>query len=337
MRRLKNPLHGLVLTAVAFVWAGAAAACTGTNLFDALAPETRAELRHAAAQVPNAEGILWRAERGIERITLIGTFHFADPRHAATLAALQPALAEARTLLVEAGPAEQAALQRAMSERLDLFFVPAGPTLPERMAEADWLRLAAAMRARGVPAFMAAKFKPWYAAMTLSLSPCALAEVAAGQEGLDGQLIEAAKARGLPVRAMEPYDAALTLFDLIPDGDQIDLIRAALLTAEAADDYTATLADAYFAEETRLIWEFTRHDALTNSGMDPAAVEAQLRLGEELLIERRNRGWLDAILPAAARGPVLVAAGALHLPGPAGLLALLEAKGFTLTRLPIAR
>ncbi|PKP70278.1 MAG: TraB/GumN family protein [Alphaproteobacteria bacterium HGW-Alphaproteobacteria-4] len=317
--------------------APARAACVGANLFDALAPETRAELRYRAAVVPHAEGILWRAERGLARITLVGTFHFDDPRHAATLAALQPALAGARALLVEAGPQEQALLQQAMSSRLDLFFVPSGPTLPERMAEPEWLRLAAAMRARGVPGFLAAKFKPWYAAMTLSLSPCALGEVAAGREGLDGQLIEAAEARGLPVLAMEPYDAALTLFDLIPDGDQIDLIRAALLTAEAADDYTATLADAYFAEETRLIWEFTRHDALTNSGMAPAAVEAQIALSEELLIERRNRAWIAPILAAAARGPVLVAAGALHLPGQAGLLALLEAEGFAVTRLPIAR
>lgn len=337
MRRFDVALKGLLATVMLALWSGAAGAvCTGSNLFDALAPETRAELRHRAAQVPFSEGIAWRAERGLERITLVGTFHFDDPRHAATLAALQPALAEAQALLVEAGPAEQAALQTAMSERLDLFFVPSGPTLPERMDEPDWQRLAAAMRARGVPAFMAAKFKPWYAAMTLSVSPCALAEVTAGQVGLDGQLIEAAEARGLPVLALEPYDAALTLFDLISDGDQIDLIRAALLTAEAADDYTATLADAYFAGETRLIWEFTRHDALANSGMAPAAVEAQLRLGEELLIERRNRAWLAPILAAAGRGTVLVAVGALHLPGEAGLLALLQAEGYTLARLPLA-
>ena len=338
MHRLDVALKGLFAAIMLAVWSGAAGAvCTGINLFDELAPETRAELRHRAAQAPFSEGIVWRAERGVERITLVGTFHFDDPRHAATLAALQPALAEARALLVEAGPAEQAALQVAMSERLDLFFVPSGATLPERMDEPDWLRLAAAMRARGVPAFMAAKFKPWYAAMTLSVSPCALAEVAAGQVGLDGQLIDAAEARGLPVLALERYDAALTLFDLIPDGDQIDLIRTALLTAEAADDYTATLADAYFAGETRLIWEFTRHDALAKSGMDPAAVEAQLRLAEDLLIERRNRAWLDAILRAAARGPALVAVGALHLPGEAGLLALLQAEGFALVRLPVPR
>ncbi|MDP2062598.1 MAG: TraB/GumN family protein [Phaeovulum sp.] len=317
--------------------AGAKAACAGANLFDALSPEIRAELRHRAAQVPHAEGLLWRAERGIERITLVGTFHFDDPRHEASMAALQPVLASARTLLVEAGPEEELLLKQALSERLDLFFVPSGPTLPDRMSAPDWQRLADAMRARGVPGFLAAKFKPWYAAMTLSLSPCALGEVAAGREGLDGRLIAEARARGLPVLAMEPYDAALTLFDLIPDGDQIDLIRAALITAEASDDYTATLADAYFAEETRLIWEFTRHDALTGSGMAAAVVEAQMRLAEDLLIARRNRAWLAPILAAAGRGPVLVASGALHLPGEAGLLALLEAEGFALTRLPITR
>ncbi|WP_372839428.1 TraB/GumN family protein [Phaeovulum sp.] len=337
MRTARSLLCRIVVATCLCAPAPALALCVGENLFDALAPSVQTELRARAAEAPFAEGLYWRAERGDARITLIGTFHFDDPRHVETLAALAPALAEARALLVEAGPAEEAALQAAMVERLDLFFVPNGPTLPERLSASDWQRLSDAMRIRGVPAFFAAKFKPWYAAMTLSLSPCALGEVAAGQKGLDGQLIAAADARGLPVRALEPFDAALTLFDLVSETDQLDLIRAALLTASAADDYTATLAGAYFAEETRLIWEFTRHDALANSGLDAEVVDAQLRLGEEYLLERRNRAWLAPILAEAAEGPVLVAIGALHLPGQGGLLALLQAEGFRLTRLALPR
>jgi len=337
MRAARSLLHQLTLLACLCAPAPAQAVCAGANLFDALTVQVQGDLRARAVEAPFGEGLFWQAVRGEQRITLIGTFHFDDPRHAATLAALAPALGEAQVLLVEAGPAEEAALQAAMVERLDLFFLPTGPTLPERLSEHDWQRLIEAMRARGVPAFFAAKFKPWYAAMTLSLSPCALGEVAAGQKGLDGQLIAAANARALPVRALEPFDAALTLFDLVSDTDQIDLVRAALLTAASADDYTATLADAYFAEETRLIWEFTRHDALTNSGLDAEVVEAQLRLGEDYLLVRRNRAWLAPILAEASHGPVLVAVGALHLPGQGGLLAMLQGEGFRLTRLALPR
>ncbi|MDD8022590.1 MAG: TraB/GumN family protein, partial [Paracoccaceae bacterium] len=58
-----------------------------------------------------------------------------------------------------------------------------------------------------------------------------------------------------------------------------------------------------------------------------------MELSEELLIATRNRAWLPVIEDALADGPAVLAAGALHLSGEAGLLALLRADGFTITRL----
>ena len=60
--------------------------------------------------MPFPRGNHWRATRGVEVITLIGTYHFDDPRHAATLDAITPALTSATTVLVEAGPEEEKAL-----------------------------------------------------------------------------------------------------------------------------------------------------------------------------------------------------------------------------------
>ena len=54
---------------------------------------------------------------------------------------------------------------------------------------------------------------------------------------------------------------------------------------------------------------------------------------EDLLITRRNQAWMGPILRAASSGSVLVAAGALHLPGENGLLRLLEKEGFAITRI----
>lgn len=311
-----------------------AAACPGVNLFDALPEATRAELRAAADAAPFARGLLWRATRGGQDLTLVGTYHFDDPRHAPILQRLGPELARASTLLVEAGPEEEAALMAEVGRNPDAMF-STGPTLPERMAEDDWQRLSATMAARGVPGVLTAKMKPWYVAMTLALSPCATAEVARGVKGLDGQLIAAAQARGLPIRALEPHDTVLTLFNDIPPAAQIDMILAALTAAEQADDYTQTLADAYFAEEPRLIWEFTRYETELHSGLSPEAAAEQIALSENLLMARRNRAWIPVIEAALADGPVLLAAGALHLPGETGLLALLEARGFALERLPL--
>ncbi len=334
LARAGRILAGLALSILTLA-APARAECLGQNLFQQLPAKTRTQITAAADATPFARGILWRADRDGQHLVLLGTYHFADPRHAATLAALAPFLDDAATLLVEAGPKEEAALKAAASANPTLLFTT-GATLPERMRKADWDRLKVAFQDRSIPAFLGAKFQPWYAAVTLALSPCAMAEAASGARGLDQEVIGAAEARGLPVRALEPFDTVFTLFAEIPDAEQIDMILSTLPMAEHADDYTATLADAYFDQQPRLIWEFSRHDARRNSGLPMRVVDAQFALSEDLLMLRRNRAWMPVIEQTLTEGNAVLAVGALHLSGKGGLLDLLERAGFALTRLPIA-
>lgn len=325
----------LAALAALFLALPAAATCTGTNLFDRLAPGVQARLREKAVSVPYAEGLLWQARRGEAVVTILGTYHLPDPRHAALIARAGPMVEAAALVLVEAGPEEEAALKAALARDPSLMFSTEGPTLPERLAEADWQRLSAAMTDRGIPPFLAAKFRPWYAATLLAMSPCAMQAAAGGEAGLDGAVRDRALAAGVPLRALEPFDTALRLFDEIPEAAQIDMIRAALAPGSHADDLTATLADAYFAEKPQLIWEFSRHDAEENSGMSAEAIAEQFRLAEDLLMSRRNRAWIGVIGTAVKQGPVFLAAGAMHLPGETGLLRLLEAEGFSIERLAL--
>ncbi|MFN6952206.1 MAG: TraB/GumN family protein, partial [Albidovulum sp.] len=209
-----------------------------------------------------------------------------------------------------------------------------GPTLPERLAEADWRALAAAMQARGIPAFMAAKMQPWYVSMLLGIPPCAIEDVAADSNGLDSRIIARAAAQDIPVRALEPYDTVFELFDSMPPDDQIDLIRTTLAMVDKAEDYTATLTAAYFAEDVRVTWELGRIAAGAIPGQTPEQVDAELALMEENLMFRRNRAWIPVIEAAAEEGPVFAAFGALHLSGTDGVLALLQRAGFVVERLP---
>ena len=70
--------------------------------------------------------------------------------------------------------------------------------------------------------------------------------------------------------------------------------------------------------------------------MRPPAGAAAGALYDEVMAElvgARNRAWLDRLEAELARGGAFVAVGALHLPGADGLVALLRARGWTLTRL----
>lgn len=311
----------------------AAARCIGTDLIAALPPAERAALDQAADAAPFARGNLFRATKAGQVIHLVGTYHLADPRHEGLAARVEPLLETAAILLVEAGPDEETRLKAAVQKRPEVMFITDGPTLPEQLAEAEWQSVAAEMKARGIPPFVASRFRPWYLAMMLGIPPCAMEAVRAGEKGLDHRLVAAAQARGLPVQALEPWDTLFSLFTDLSPQDELDMIRAALLMADRPEDMTVTLANAYFAGRSRLLWEFTLARSLALPGFQAEEVARQFALMEDVLMSRRNRAWIPVLTAAAARGPVVAAFGALHLPGAEGIPALLAAEGWQIDRL----
>ena len=310
------------------------AQCVGKNLITALPPEDRAVLNALTAQSPYPVGNYWRATKGGQTITLIGTYHFDDPRHAATMAMLTPLIAAAKTVLVEAGPDQEKALKARIARDPSLMIITDGPTLIDLLPADDWAALTTAMRARNVPAFMAAKFQPWYISVMLGIPPCALAQ-AATSKGLDGQIIDAAAAAGVPIKALEPYDTVFQIFGGLSVADQLSMIHSTLAMEEFGADYAITLADTYFSQDTRAIWEFTRLQSLALPGATPDQVNGEFARMEEVLMSKRNRSWIPVIEAAARQGPAFAAFGALHLSGKDGVLALLERAGYALERLPV--
>lgn len=321
------------LALVLFLLAGPVNAdCNGRNLLDQMDSATRARIEAASAAQPFSSGNLWQATKGDTRITLVGTYHLGDPRHEAMVQAVTPLLDTATTLLVEAGPEEEAALMAQAARDPSVFIMP-DTTLPTLMDPGEWQIVAEAMSRRGIPGFMAAKFQPWYVSMLLAVPPCMMATVAE-KPGLDHRLIAAAQEQGLPIQALEPHDTVFRLFDTFSRAEQIAMLRASLAIEAQAEDYLHTLADSYFAGNSWLSWELMREMSLALPGYTPEQIEADLARMERALMIDRNTAWIPVIQSAAAKGPVVVAFGALHLPGDMGVLALLQREGFTLSALP---
>lgn len=330
-------MHRLIAPLLACLMPLAAQAeCRGSNVFAALPAGEQAAIRAETDAAPHAQGLLWQATRGEAQITLLGTYHFADPRHDAIMARVTPLIDTATALLVEAGPTEEAALMADLAKDPALVVAQSGPTLPEALTAPEWEALSNAMTARGMPAFMVAKMRPWYVTMLLAIPPCAMADQAElAANGLDQRIIGYAAGKGLPILGLEPHDTVLTLFGDMPPADQLGMIRQALTTEPQAEDYSATLADSYFAEDARLIWELSRHMALKVPGYTAEQAARDFGGMEDALMTTRNRAWIPVLEEAAAKGPVFAAFGALHLSGKTGVLALLAANGFTLKRLPL--
>jgi uncharacterized protein YbaP (TraB family) len=326
-------LRSFLLAFTTLAWASTVQAqCVGTNLIDALPLANQTALTAAAHAAPFATGNFWQATRGGQTITIAGTFHLDDPRHDAALQILLPHLKTAKTLMVEAGPAEEAALQQKLAADPSAMMDAAGAGLQAALSDTEWTNLTDALLQRGIPSSMANTLRPWFVSMLLAIPPCAL-QMAAAANGLDKRLMAAATEAGLPVIALEPFDTALGMFDMLTLEEQLAMIRNALQVESQSADFLATTADAYFAGDSRVIWEFSRALALQLPGADPAQVATDFAKTEAALMTDRNRAWIGPLETALQSGPVFAAFGALHLSGDQGVLALLQAAGFTIAPL----
>jgi len=324
----------LLLVCLGGTAAPARAACAGQDLIPALPEADRTALGAAVGPSAYAAGNHWVARRGTTEIALIGTYHLYDPRMEAVAERLTPVIAGAEILFVEATDTEVEELQQTVARDPSRLFLTDGPTLPEALPEEDWQRLSAEFRARDIPPFLGAKFRPWYVAVLLAIPACLTEGGQPPRQGLDRLLMDRAAAAGVPMQALEPWDTALGIFDGLPFDRQIDMLRASLPLAGQSEDALATMEEAWFREEHRLIWEYSRFVALSQSDAEAGRLEADFAVMEEALLSSRNRAWIERLLPAAEGRRVAVAVGAAHLSGPAGLLPLLEERGFDLARRP---
>lgn len=314
--------------------ARAETSCAGTDLIAALSPKDRSLLQAASDAHPYAQGLFWRATKGDQTLHLLGTYHMPDPRHAEILAQVTPILAQSNALLVEASPEEEARLKAEILKRPDFMFLNTGPTMPQLLNAKEWSHLSSEMTARGVPSFMAAKFRPWYLSVMLSIAPCAMDSLKTGGRGLDHQIMALATEAQIPISALEPYDTLFGIFGDLTMEEELEMVRAALLMTAQPEDMAVTLANSYFAGQPRLIWEFSEFEALRTPGLSPEVTEQQFALMDDVMMVRRNQRWISILTTAAAEhAQVFTAFGALHLSGEQGVLELLEQQGFAIERL----
>lgn len=325
--RLLSVLCCLVLALPAF------AACSGNDLRATLDQGERDRLDAIVADDPFAQGNHWKATRGGATLHLIGTMHLSDPRLDAPLKRLRNTVESADLLLLEMTNEDELALQQRLSTDPSLLLMP-DATLPDLLSEAQWAQMSEALNARGVPPFMAARFQPWYVSILLAIPPCA-SETDLSDGGLDARIEEIATSVGIPSAALEDVETIFAAFADQPRDVQIDMMLSALVDPAISEDLFATMLASYFDEAPAEGWAMSTILAERYSPIpSDAAAEIFATMEQELLIDR-NRAWIPVLIEATEKNETVIAAfGAAHLPGRDGVLALLEAEGFSLERLP---
>jgi hypothetical protein len=292
-------------------WA-AAAACAATMaalLLDPQAADGNARARE--------EGRLWRISRpGVEDSFVLGTIHIPDPRVSKVAEPVERALSRSRTLAMEiaAGPVAE-------SRVFELEQLQNGERLESLIGAEAFGRLRAALVARKVPEEVIARLKPWAAMMKISLTA-----PSGESEYLDKQLVSRANARRMRIMPLEWIEEQAAAFDVIPLVSQVALLKHVLAHRETLATTIEPTIEAWLRGDLGALAAIT--ERIGEQFPDMADHYAQLT---RHIVHNRTAVLHHRLFVPLRGGRVFVAIGAMHLPGHAGLLAMLKRDGYRVT------
>jgi uncharacterized protein YbaP (TraB family) len=177
-----------------------------------------------------------------------------------------------------------------------------------------------------MPENAAVVLKPWLISMLLATSDCERKQVASGAKVLDLKVAAEAQKDGLTVTGLETIEKQLSALASIPNDQQIAMLKVGLKYADRSDDLMETLVQMYLKRQIGAAMPFQLALA-AEAGVPASAFDGF----KKILLTDRNAGMRDAALPLLDKGHAFIAVGALHLVGPAGLVALFRERGYTVT------
>lgn len=264
---------------------------------EAPAPLPPAPPASLPAPAPTLRPALWKVADADTTIWLFGTVHVLAAGNNWYAGPVAAALESADEVVTEALDPSGIAAQQAMLARSML---PKGETLRAGLPASDARDYEALLVAQGLKPEAFDRFKPWFAAVTLTTLPL----VRRGISPADGvEATIAAKAAAKPRLGLETVDEQLALLDGLPRAVQL----AWLMQIVHDFDRIESESDALFTR-----WGKGDVEALASlaseAGDDPILVET--------LLLKRNRTWAGWIRERLARpGTVFIGVGAAHLAG----------------------
>ncbi|MBD8555503.1 TraB/GumN family protein [Rhizobium sp. CFBP 8762] len=305
--------------------------CRGTNLLTQLQkndPAAFAALQKEGASTPNGRGIFWKIEKdGVPTSYLLGTMHVTDPRVLEMPAPARAAFDAATTVVVETDEIiDQEKTMVALLSRPDLTGFVDGRSLLDFMTPEQEKDLAAALKERGIQLALVSKMRPWMLSSFMAMSACEMQRQQSGVSFLDKQLAESAKDSGKTLTGLETLIEQMTAMDSLPMDFHIrSLVEVARMGTLMAD-ILETMTELYLTGDIGMIMPMMKLvSELPAEGDDGYAAF------EERLLRQRNHIMADRVVATLAKGNVFMAVGALHLPGPEGIVELLRQRGYTLT------
>ncbi len=301
---------------------GAASFVGGVGCGVVLASAAAAQTDYAAIE---SDPAIWTVSDDDSTVYIFGTVHILPPELDWRSEAVDAALADAEIVYFEAdvlSPDAQAQTQVLIPQ---LGLNAAGVTLSSLISEEAKGHIATIAGNLGAPAEVLQTqmdpLQPWLASLTLAV----LQIQASGydpESGVEQQLTTAAQDAGKQFGYFETIEEQLRFFADMPLEVQIADFEVGVRQMVEEPELLTEMVQAWAAGDMAAL------DQIFNDAMRDSSPE----LFQRLIVDR-NIAWIPQIESALeGSDDALIAVGAGHLPGEAGVIALLEAEGYTVTR-----
>jgi len=305
--------------------------CTGKDMMADLAkndPPLLAKIEQEAAATINGKGLLWKIEtQGSTPSYLFGTMHMTDPRVTQLTPTAQQVFDGAGTIVIETTEIlDQAKMMASIMKEPDLMMFTDGTTLMSLLSPEDQKAVQEGLAERGILLSAVIKMKPWMLSALVALPVCEMARKAAGAPVLDVKLANDAQAAGKKLEGLETITDQLRAMASLPMEFHLKGLVDTLKLGDRMDDVVETMISLYTQGDTGTFWPLFRA-VLPNEEEDKAGYAAF----EQAMIVERNKTMIKSAEPIIDAGNAFIAVGALHLPGPDGLIEQLRKAGHTVT------
>ncbi|WP_440133869.1 TraB/GumN family protein [Chitinophaga sancti] len=128
-------------------------------------------------------------------------------------------------------------------------------------------------------------------------------------------LLDLAKGHGMSIHGLERAEDQVAIFDSIPDKEEAAaLVKTVKTMASSREDYDELLKAYYSADINRLFDLVTKEEFIVRY--------------KRVMLDNRNRNWIQVISKQIQQAPAFFACGVGHLGGKEGVIALLREEGY---------
>ena len=321
--RLKTRASALARTALGAVLGIGLAGAVAFQPAQAFAQAVQAAPAAAAAPraVPQAQGAgpaLWVIRDADSTLYLFGTVHVLRPTTAWGSPRVDAAFDSADQIWFEiSNPDDTTAIIPLIQQH----GVSPDRQLSHLVTTGQLNLLDSAARSIGSDAVQMDIYRPWLAALTLSIAPL----VRAGydpQSGVELTLKARADAAGKPVHGFETIDKQVRILAGMPESEQLAYLAS---TLESWEDATVEL--------DRMVEAWASGDVATLETVGVDEMETESPALYRALLVQRNADWADQIQTLMeGSGTLFIAVGAAHLAGDDSVQEILVDRGLTVPR-----